>query len=124
MGCWCSRAGVVAAFRPTYSLEFSSSLNPVVVDGAGNALVVVGRIGRSRVAAVAPYLFADDSFDNVRLSENIVKWLLTGEVKEESEYSEGGSVVFKNLTEARVNLSREIEELRAERDRLLGRLRV
>ncbi len=111
--------GVVSVFRPVNALEFPTRFVPVVVDNESNALVVVGKIGESRVAAVAPYFYGDGSYDNVLLFGNIVDWLLMGEVKEREESGEWSSVVFKNLTQARVEILGEIERLRGERDKLL-----
>ena len=84
--------------------------------GSGYALVFAGTINGGRVAGVVPYLYADASYDNLALFDNIVRWLLGLPV----ERGDGGSAVFKDLEEARIKLLAELERLRAERDRLVN----
>jgi len=80
-------------------------------------IVVVGRVRSSRVAAVAPFLFAEDVYDNRRLLDNIVRWLLYMDVPEPVESVPGP---LKNLTTLRNRLEEEVRNLTLLRDRLLN----
>jgi len=106
---------VVYTFLPRQGFEWE----PLVVSDGGG-IVIVGRVGYSRAAAIAPYFYADDFYDNGVLFRNVLKWLLYMELGEEPEYGGWSSLVFKNLTEARLRLLEEVDGLRAERDRLLN----
>ena len=80
-------------------------------------IVVVGKVRNSRVAAVAPFLFAEDVYDNRRLLDNIVRWLLYMDVPEPVESVPGP---LKNLTTLRNRLEEEVRNLTLLRDRLLN----
>jgi len=84
--------------------------------GERHALVVLGEVRKGRVAAIAPYLFAEDVYDNRVLLENIVRWLLRMEVKGgESPY-----YPLKSLESERARLLNETECLREEVSRLIN----
>lgn len=112
-----SRWGVVSGFKPIApKTNLSIYWEPLVMSGE-YALAVVGNIGSARVAAIAPYLYADDSYDNEKLFINILSWLLNIE-DEGGEAGVWDSVAFKNITEALNELLNEVEGLKAERDAL------
>jgi len=78
--------------------------------GERYALVVLGRVYKGRVAAIAPYIFAEDVYDNRVLLENVVRWLLGLEVRRAiSPY-----YPLKSLESERARLLNETECLRRE----------
>ena len=119
-GVW--RVGVVNYSLYYYFNIYDSGLKGVVFSDESwwfsrYPLVVVGKVGKSRVAAVAPFLFAEDVYDNRRLLDNIVRWLLYMDVPEPVE---AVPEPLKNLTVLRNRLEEEVRNLTLLRDKLLN----
>ena len=118
--------GVVSLYyRVNASSSYNVSWTPIALAPDGGAAVVVGTVNGTRVAAIAPYLYAYPGLDNERLFRNIILWLLGMDdeiIREYSESGDWGSVAAKDLLELRENLSMEIQSLYMERNRTLNEL--
>ena len=119
-GVW--RVGVVNYSLYYYFNIYDSGLKGVVFSDESwwfgrYPLVVVGKVRNSRVAAVAPFLFAEDVYDNRRLLDNVVRWLLYMDVPEPVE---AVPEPLKNLTVLRNRLEEEVRNLTLLRDKLLN----
>jgi len=78
--------------------------------------VICGRVYNGKITAIVPYLFADDSYNNKILFENIIRWLLGLPIPK----SINVPVELKSIAEERNRLIKEIEELNALKERLLN----
>jgi len=102
--------GVIALFVPVGVEAYH--WRPLAV-ARGGALAVVGEFNDARIAAIAPYLYADDSYDNRRLLEAVTAWLLRVEPPPRE-----GEWPPINASEYKVKLLAEIEELKARKSTL------
>jgi len=86
---------------------------PIAMIGDG-AIVAVAEFDKMRAAAIAPYLYTEDVYDNKRLIKNIIYWLLYKTVPE-TELGEWPPI---NETEYKIKTLKEIEKLKEEKDKL------
>jgi len=102
---------IVGIFFPAG--DKGANWTPIAMIGDG-AIVAVAEFNKMRVAAIAPYLYTEDIYDNKRLIKNIIYWLLHKTVSE-TELGEWPPV---NETEYRMKILAELERLKEERDKL------
>ena len=110
----CGGVGVTYLFFRVNSSATNVSWRPLVVDRVcGGAAAAIGVVNGTRIAVVAPYLYAANCLDNPVLLRNIVLWLLgrENEIGEGEEVVAWGAPSFKNLSLVRQGLLKELEEL-------------
>lgn len=114
---------VIAAFKPaTVQAGTAAQWTPIVLNGT-KAIAVAGRIGNAPAAAIAPFLYADPAYDNNKLLENTIRWLLG--IPLEQEEARWTPAPIKNLTatiqqlqQRKQLLEEEVQQLQQLRDQL------
>lgn len=84
-------------------------------------LVICGHIYNGRMAAIAPYVFSDDCYDNRILLENIIRWLLHLPIE---PLTYNVPLSLKNLAMLRNKLVEEIKELKKLKEQLINETRM